>query len=511
FRASDPGTHFWHSHSSLQRSDGFFGGLVIRLPPELDPHRHLYDYDLSEHSILLIDWGERTSAETFAFDFHGGSASSPTTVLVNGLGTSEKGPDMPFPVFKVKAGKRYRFRFAYNGISNCPLHVSVDGHSLMMIATDGRNFEPVEVDAFFIFSGERYDFVLKTKQGVKDNFWIRFKGHGRCTGYLIQAAILSYEGTSDRKPEGKVTYSNTVETDSQRVSASKLPDERFNPPVQNLSTEKPRTVRPNNHQLNYISSYLPPSPPLSQLEDIPQVFRFMLQFPSLGAFCNNKTVAEDCSQVLCQCVHLLNFDLGDIVEFVLVSFTNTVVHPMHMHGHSFRVVAMRSFYHDLTVESVKSMDRKGKIHRRTSKAPYKDTLAVHAQAVTIIRFRANNPGFWFFHCHIEFHAELGMAMILQEGQGREIPRPPKGFPTCGSWTPHHVKTVLVKEQQGAADAETSTGSYGTILGVLIGVIGSAVIIIVVLFLVFRGRCGDKQSVLFSPIKGGNSIRYNSLS
>lgn len=57
-------------------------------------------------------------------------------------------------------------------------------------------------------------------------------------------------------------------------------------------------------------------------------------------------MTEDCSQVLCMCVHLLNFDLGDIVEIVLVSFTNTLIHPMHMHGHSFRVVAMRSVSDD---------------------------------------------------------------------------------------------------------------------------------------------------------------------
>ncbi|BFZ06751.1 hypothetical protein BsWGS_09789 [Bradybaena similaris] len=542
FKAADPGTHFWHSHSSLQRSDGFFGGLVIRKPYELDPHRHLYDYDLPEHYILLNDWSEKTTGETFALEFHSTGRNEPSTILVNGLGTSEQGPEMPFPVFKVKPGKRYRFRMAYNGIYNCPVYITVDGHPLLMIAADGRNFEPLEVDAFFIFSGERYDFVLKTKHKVSENFWIRFKGHGRCTGYLIQAAILRYEGTRGSQPEGTVTYDNTEETDSQRVlnglsgnstktsvqiadlqllgpdddvhvltrkpdkqfyislAASKFEDERFKPPpIQNLTTAKPKPVRPNNHQLNYITSHLPPSPPLTQFENIPQ-----------DLFCNNRTVTEDCSQVLCMCVHLLNFDLGDIVEIVLVSFTNTLIHPMHMHGHSFRVVAMRSFYHDLTVDAVKAMDREGKIPRRTSRAPYKDTLTVHAQSVAIIRFRANNPGFWFFHCHIEFHAELGMSAILQAGQPGEMPKPPKGFPTCGSWRPEHRKTVATKEEQSATDAGISNGRSTTTLAVLIGVTGVIVISMITVVLVFRRRCEGKPGGLYKPVREVGGVRYNSL-
>ena len=35
-----------------------------------------------------------------------------------------------------------------------------------------------------------------------------------------------------------------------------------------------------------------------------------------------------------------------------------------------------------------------------------------------IRFRTDNPGPWFLHCHIDFHLEAGFAVVLAEGMNR---------------------------------------------------------------------------------------------
>ena len=48
----------------------------------------------------------------------------------------------------------------------------------------------------------------------------------------------------------------------------------------------------------------------------------------------------------------------------------------------------------------------------------------------MLRLKADNPGMWFMHCHIEMHHVAGMAMILDNTEG--LPPPPEGFPTCGS-------------------------------------------------------------------------------
>ena len=43
------------------------------------------------------------------------------------------------------------------------------------------------------------------------------------------------------------------------------------------------------------------------------------------------------------------------------------------------------------------------------------------------------PGFWLLHCHIDFHLDLGMGLIVQVGELSEMKPKPKNFPTCGNW------------------------------------------------------------------------------
>ncbi|KAI8844847.1 multicopper oxidase-domain-containing protein [Chytridium lagenaria] len=43
-----------------------------------------------------------------------------------------------------------------------------------------------------------------------------------------------------------------------------------------------------------------------------------------------------------------------------------------------------------------------------------------AFAYTVIRFVADNPGVWFFHCHIEWHIQAGLAMAFVEASGKEF-------------------------------------------------------------------------------------------
>ena len=44
----------WHAHSSSQRADGLAGALIVREPK--DVHSSLYDFDKSEHVMVLNDW-----------------------------------------------------------------------------------------------------------------------------------------------------------------------------------------------------------------------------------------------------------------------------------------------------------------------------------------------------------------------------------------------------------------------------------------------------------------------
>ena len=84
FRASEPGTSYWHSHAGLQRADGLYGALVVRQPPSNELQKGLYDYDLPEHVMLVTDWLERSTINKFAGHNHAGFDYKPESMLING-------------------------------------------------------------------------------------------------------------------------------------------------------------------------------------------------------------------------------------------------------------------------------------------------------------------------------------------------------------------------------------------------------------------------------------------
>ena len=48
----------------------------------------------------------------------------------------------------------------------------------------------------------------------------------------------------------------------------------------------------------------------------------------------------------------------------------------------------------------------------------KDTVIVPYGGYTVIRFVADNPGWWLLHCHIEIHQLEGMAVVIKEANGK---------------------------------------------------------------------------------------------
>ncbi|XP_032673803.1 laccase-15-like isoform X2 [Odontomachus brunneus] len=105
----------------------------------------------------------------------------------------------------------------------------------------------------------------------------------------------------------------------------------------------------------------------------------------------------------CICTHIIDIPYNGIVELIIVDETRArgLHHPFHLHGYAFNIM-----YSDVpnngtgvTVEEIKEMDRRGLIRRRRPLAPFKDIIAVPNNGYVIVRFRANNPGYWLLHCH----------------------------------------------------------------------------------------------------------------
>ena len=67
----------------------------------------------------------------------------------------------------------------------------------------------------------------------------------------------------------------------------------------------------------------------------------------------------------------------------------------------------------MSLAEVKKLNEAGKIKKNYKDPIQKDTIAVPDAGFTVMRFKADNPGFWIFHCHISFHSHAGMALVLQ--------------------------------------------------------------------------------------------------
>ncbi|KAI8423719.1 hypothetical protein MSG28_012750 [Choristoneura fumiferana] len=148
FNASHDGTHFWHSHSGMQRADGAAGAFIIRRPKSQDPHGALYDYDRSEHVMIVTDWIHELSVAMFTDHHHSKGDNKPPTLLINGVGrfkifNGTKPFYMRTARFNVEQGYKYRFRVINAEFLNCPIEMSVDGHNITVISSDGYDLEPI--------------------------------------------------------------------------------------------------------------------------------------------------------------------------------------------------------------------------------------------------------------------------------------------------------------------------------------------------------------------------------
>jgi FtsP/CotA-like multicopper oxidase with cupredoxin domain len=96
-------------------------------------------------------------------------------------------------------------------------------------------------------------------------------------------------------------------------------------------------------------------------------------------FLNNKTLSES---------DVIRIRAGEVVRFIMINRT-MMHHPMHLHGHFFRV-----------------------INGQGDHAPLKHTVDVAPMSTTVIEFKANEFGDWFFHCHLLYHMKSGMARVV---------------------------------------------------------------------------------------------------
>lgn len=325
FAAGPAGTYLYHSHFGLQLDRGLTGPLIIE---EASPH---IAWD-REHTVFLDDFLPGVPRP-----LGGGMGMSGRTPPYSGLLVNGKLPSAA-PVFWVRRGERVRLRLI-NGGSATTFRVAITGHRLEVTHADGRPVEPVVVDSVTLGMGERIDVIVKAD---KPGAWalvaaplevrapaaravIRYRGAGGGGGVSVQI------------PEGLRGGRQLTLADLQSLE---------------------------------IDAGTPPAP------DSTLDLRLAGGMMSSAWTINGQAYPN---------ADPIDLRLDERAELRMVNQSN-MRHPMHLHGHFFRV---------------------GRA--------LKDTVSVLPMERLAVTFVADNPGAWLFHCHNAYHMEAGMARVVRVG------------------------------------------------------------------------------------------------
>ncbi|KAF7365969.1 Multicopper oxidase/laccase [Mycena venus] len=368
--AGQAGTYWYHSHLSTQYCDGLRGAMVVYDPN--DPHLSLYDVDNDATVITLADW-YHAPAHTLSVP--------PTLIstLINGLGRYAGGPTSQLAVITVTQGLRYRFRLV--SVSCDPNFIfTIDGHTFTIIEVDGVNTQPLVVDSIQIFAGQRYSFVLNANATIS-NYWIRTVANAGTAGFDngINSAILRYVGAPISDPTTTATTS-------------------VNPLVEtNLHPLVPTPV-PGTHAVG--------------AADVALNLVITLDFTTFKFLVNGAEFVPPTAPVLLQILSgahtaadllppgsIYTLPPNSVIEVSVPGGTPGAPHPFHLHGHNFWVVRSA-----------------GSTTYNWDNPVIRDVVSTgpNTSDNTTIRFVTDNAGPWFLHCHIDFHLDIGLAIVFAE-------------------------------------------------------------------------------------------------
>jgi multicopper oxidase len=342
FDATPSGSYMYHSHFGLQAERGQVGPLVIE---EANPH---VTYD-REYTLTLTDFlpgapmplgrmktGSSNMTEMLAPPY--------IALLINGR------PAEAPAVFKVKTGERIRLRLI-NPSGSTIYRFAIGGHPLLVTHTDGSPVEPFRVDALLIAPGERYDLVV---EGKNPGSWPISASPN--SDLPPARAVLQYTDSNPEMPrEGSLPEGLTA------GRLLRLDDLR--------GLDIPELRKPN------------------RIFNLDLGGGAMRSGKMMGSADPNEPFTQEWT-INGQAYPMadpLEVHPGEVVRIRLSNQTS-MPHPMHLHGHFYRVGDVRK---DTTI------------------------LWTGAKKHVEFDFTANNTGAWAFHCHNLYHMEGGMMRILR--------------------------------------------------------------------------------------------------
>lgn len=403
------GTYWYHSHYSTQYTDGIVGPFIVHSPAEATIQKS-YDYD---QIVLIQDWYHDPSETLIAGYLASGNENAeplPDDGLILGtnfFNCSSYGDDSGYDcvdnstraMFDVIPNKTYRFRLINTGAFG-EFQVSIDNHTLTVIEADSTYVEPLTVHRLQIHVAQRYSVLFTTNQ-TATNYWFRAQMDEHCFSSVNPVldtdvrALISYTNTTT-DPTESVDWADALDLACDDLNPSLLvPTDVIQAPDVDVTYVIEVSFQIGAYALDkaYINSttWTPLSDPtLNQAVAGLQSSNTSAEFSTSGL----STAISPSSQFIITNPTTATIDL-------LINNLDEGAHPFHLHGHQFFILATGSSG-DFQWSSYPSLNLTNPMRR--------DTMTVDAYGWSLIRFVADNPGMWPFHCHISWHVEAGLLM-----------------------------------------------------------------------------------------------------
>ena len=421
------GTHWYHSHSGLQEQIGMYGSMILNKRSDDTTFRKGID-DLPTIPVIISEWTDYNPNNvhrmlhnaTDWFAIKKGSTQSYIEAIKEGHFTTKVKnefkrmlamdvSDVYYDRFflngyvesqlsQFKAGDKVRLRISNAGASTY-FWLNYGGGKFQVVANDGNDVEPVEVDRLIIAVSETYDIVLTIPEKNK-SFAFQATSEDRINRSLL------YIGEGEKQnmaPLPRLKYFEGMKMmNSMMKMNGDLDDMGMNMSLNQMDMNVvmyPEITGASNAQLkeNKENQYIS-----NALSDIVTLNYSMLKSP------HNTSLPKDAP------TKVLKFELTGNMNRYVWSMDNKVVsesdkilikkgenvkmiiyngsmmrHPMHLHGHDFRV-----------------------LNGQGDNAPLKNIIDIMPMETDTLEFNANMEGDWFFHCHILYHMMSGMGRVF---------------------------------------------------------------------------------------------------
>lgn len=392
------GTYWYHSHTGLQEQSGVYGSIVI------EPKEQSIKVD-KEYVIVLSDWTDENPDEVLRtlkrgseyYSFKKGSIQSVLgAIKADALGDMFSRSLMRMPPMDI-SDVAYD-RFLINGKEETTLDAKPDetiklriinaaastyfylqfaGNPMEIVSADGIDVQPVKLERFLIAIAETYDVIINIpKNGLYEFRATAQDGSGHTSAWLGSGEKVF--APTVPKPN---LYKMHMGSEMMHSDMGKMPDHGSMPESKHVNhghmmmgMMDERPLAPYAH-LRSLRQTVPDKEAPKRTITLTltgNMERYVWHF-------DGKTLSE---------ADMITVKKGEVLRIVFVNET-MMHHPIHLHGHFFRVLNGQGDY-----------------------APLKHTVDIPPSGRQEIEFLANEDKDWFIHCHNLYHLKAGMARVL---------------------------------------------------------------------------------------------------